>query len=434
MSDVNQNFPADIYAEKTILGATLLDNAYFFEARDQLQGGDFWLDSHQRIFERVGELLASDRAVDLVTLGQELDRHKELGSVGGMAYLASLTDGLPRQPEISDYVAIVKDKSLLRQVIKLCSVAMARAEDQSEPALEIMRTLQNTLTDAARQNSPHSEVWDAAELALEAEYRLLDAPEEVPRISTTIPDLDALTGGGVRLGELWVIGAAPSRGKTTLARQIVARAIANGKPAMVHSGEMTKESWFEMTACLLDGMAAWKVREPRLLNLAEREQLRPALLDLGRMPLQISDAATVSLERLLWNASRAKHNRGIQLLVVDYAQIIAAPGKDLREQLAQVAYRLRDLAKTENIAVLLLSQSPRPEGRNINTRPNMHSLKESGALEEAAHVVILPFRPMDVETSRFTGEDELIVGKNRNGKLDSVPVNLNGEYLRFEKR
>jgi replicative DNA helicase len=121
-------------------------------------------------------------------------------------------------------------------------------------------------------------------------------------------------------------------------------------------------------------------------------------------------------------------------VAVDYAQIISAQGKDIREQVTRVAFRLRDFAKAEKVAVVLLSQSPRPEGRNINAKPNMHSLKESGSLEEAAHVIVLPYRPMDTETSKFTGADELIIGKNRNGVLDSINVTLNGHYLKFEER
>jgi replicative DNA helicase len=428
-----RGFPADTYAEKTILGATLLDNAYYLEAQDKLAVDDFWLDSHQRIYRRVGELLASDHTVDLVTLGQELDRHKELAGMGGMSYLASLTEGLPRQPVISDYVEIVKDKSLLRQMIKACSVTMARAEDQSEPALKVLWDHLKALTDAAEQNSGN-EVWSSAELALESIRALVDDPQEVQIIPTGIRGLDELTGGGMRLGELWVVGAAPSRGKTTLARQIVAGALLRGIPTLVHSGEMSKKSWIDITACLLEGMPVWKIREPRLLNLTERERVRSGLLALGQLPLYISDAATVTLERLLWNATRERRHHGVQLLVVDYAQIISAPGKEIREQVAQVAYRLRDFAKTENVAVLLLSQSPRPQGRDINSKPNMHSLKESGALEEVAHVVVLPYRPIDIETSRFTGEDELIIAKNRNGFLDSVPTYLDGEYLHFKQR
>ena len=119
---------------------------------------------------------------------------------------------------------------------------------------------------------------------------------------------------------------------------------------------------------------------------------------------------------------------------MDYAQIIEAPGRDERAKVTAVAQRLRVFAKNEKVAVILLSQSPRPEGRGINTRPTMFALKESGALEEAAHTIVLPYRPVDVETGMFTGEDELIIGKQRWGPIGHVNVTLNGKYLRFEER
>jgi replicative DNA helicase len=124
----------------------------------------------------------------------------------------------------------------------------------------------------------------------------------------------------------------------------------------------------------------------------------------------------------------------IQVLAVDYAQIINAKGKDNREKVSMVSERLRVFAKDNNVATILLSQSPRPEGRNINSRPNMFSLKESGTLEENAHTVILPFRKVDPETNSFTGEDELVIGKQRWGGIGSIPCHLDGKYLRFDER
>ena len=152
------------------------------------------------------------------------------------------------------------------------------------------------------------------------------------------------------------------------------------------------------------------------------------------MPFYISDAGGIHLDRLIWNAAQAKRKYGIKLFAIDYAQIIKAPGREERQQVTAVAQRLRLFAKDENVATLLLSQSPRPEGRAINSKPTMFSLKESGALEEAAHTVLLPYRPLDVETGQFTGEDELIIGKQRWGSIGSIPVFLNGQYLRFEAR
>lgn len=431
---LDTGLPANLDAERTILGSLLLDPERLLDVVAALSADDFSLDSHRRILLRMVEASEEFASLDIVSLANTLAKHKEVESIGGVAYLASLTEGLPRRPEIADYLKIVKDKSICRQLMVIGSAAMARAQDQSETGLEIAAWASSEIAAIANNGQTKPDVFGAAEMADDAEYRLLDNPEDVPAIPTGIPPLDEFTGGGIRLGELWVIGAAPSRGKTTLARQIVKHAVEMGLPAYVHSGEMTKESWFDVTACLLEEMPAWKIREPRLMTPYEREQLRTGLHKLSAMPLSISDSGGIHLDRLIWNATREKRKRGIKVFAIDYAQIINAPGREDRQRVTAVAQRLRLFAKDEDVAVILLSQSPRPEGRGINTKPTMFSLKESGALEEAAHTVILPYRPLDLDSGAFTGEDELIIGKQRWGSIGSIPVVLNGKYLRFETR
>ena len=414
--------------------AVIQDSSSLLEIGSQIRPEDFSLDSHRRIFRRMIETSEEFSSVDLVSLMHVLERHGEMKAIGGYAYLSDLTSGLPRNPKFADYLLIVRDKALRRAILAACEGLSGRAYSQDQPSLEIASWGIAALSAAAEGGQTKEEVFDADALAAEAQIRLIDHPEDSPALPTGLQALDEQTGGGIRLGELWVIGAAPSRGKTTLARQIAQHTVARGVPAYVHSGEMTKESWFEVTACLLEGMQAWKTRDPKTMNAYERDQLALGLRRLSAMPLSISDTGGIQLDRLLWNAARQKRKQGIKLFVVDYAQIVNAPGRDDRQRVTAVAYKLRQFAKDENIATILLSQSPRPEGRSVNSRPNMFSLKESGALEEAAHVVLLPYRPMDAETGRFTGQDEIIIGKNRWGAIDSVPVTLNGKYLRFDPR
>jgi replicative DNA helicase len=412
----------------------MLDKSRLFEVAATLTPADFWLDSHRRIFAAMLTLGERDSAIDIITLSNELGSRREIETVGGVAFLAILTEGIPRRPEIDNYLAIVKDKAIQRSLVGFSEALSARAYDQSEPGLAVASWAISELSTIADSGQVKGDVHGAASLAEDAEYRLIDHPEKTPSISTGIADLDEKTGGGIRLGELWIIGASPSRGKTTLARQIVKTAVSTGFGSHVHSGEMTKESWTDITACLLEDMPTFKLREPHLLNDTERERLRNGLRSLAKLPLTISDEGGAHIDRLIWNATRQKRKANIQLLAVDYAQIIGAPGRDPRERVTAVANRLRLFAKDENVAVLLLSQSPRPEGRSLNARPTMYSLKESGALEEAAHTVILPYRPVNQETGVFTGEDELIIAKQRAGAIGSVPVYLNGKYLKFEGR
>lgn len=426
--------PAAEEAERTILGALLNDSSRIVEVASTLTASHFSLDSHRRIFEAMILLAERDNSVDIVTLSQYLHDQRQIDSVGGWGYISDLTSGIPQRPEIENYLGMVKDKSVCRDLLAFSEALRARASASSQPGLEIASWALSGISSIAERNQTRQEIFSSEILADDAEYRLLDQPQDSPALATGISKLDEMTGGGIRRGELWVIGASPSRGKTTLARQIVKTCAKRGNPCYVHSGEMTKESWIDVTACMLADVPAWKTREPRLFTATERELLRPAIRRVREMPLHISDTGGIHLDRLIWNATRQVRHHHIQVFAIDYAQIIAAPGKDERQKVSNVANRMRLFAKDENVAVILLSQSPRPEGRSINARPTMFSLKESGALEEAAHTVILPYRPVDIDTGSFTGEDELIIGKQRWGAIGSVPVKLNGKYLRFEER
>jgi replicative DNA helicase len=435
----SDGLPSSPHTEVVVLGAMLGQPEAIQQAFGMLEAEDFSLDSHQRIFraiKAVTEKYELTEKEDITVLVRaEIDRRRELDTIGGFAYLLYLTEGVPRGLNIESYAQIVKDKSLLRQLLSIFDEGMRRTIDPDEQGINIATDIVSLVSEVVESNQIKTEVFDSPTLERDATDRLLDNPIQQPAIATGIPSLDMFTSGGMRLGEIWVIGASPSRGKTTLARQIVKNVIQNqGIAAYVHSGEMTKESWYDVTACLLVGMPAWKIREPWLLNSPEKDALRAGLRELGKLPLHISDAGGINIDKLLWNASRAVRQHGIQLLVVDYAQIINAPGKDERQKVTNVAQKLRVFSKDENVATILLSQSPRPEGRNINSRPNMFSLKESGALEEAAHTVILPFRPVDPETNSFTGDDELVIGKQRWGSIGSIPVHLDGKYLHFAER
>lgn len=421
------------HAERTILGAILLDSSSVLEIASTLEPADFFLDSHRRIFQAMVELCQRDGACDTVTVCQKLADSREIESVGGWSYITDLTQGLPTHPVLDSYINTVKIKAQCRALLTVSEGLRGRAYDAQDGLGGALWAI-SELSHIATASEKRKEVVSAEEMAEDAEYRLCDHPESDEPLSTGLRCLDDFTSGGIRWGELWIVGAAPSRGKTALARQIVKHNIAQGIPCYVHSGEMSKESWWDVTACLLEDMPAWKIREPRLLNVTDRERLRTSIRSMAQMPFYLSDTGGIQLDKLIWNATRQYQEHGIKLMAVDYAQIIKAQGRDPREQVTNVAQRLRVFAKDNGVAVLLLSQSPRPEGRNLNRLPTMFDLKESGALEEAAHTVILPFRPVDPESGQWTGEDLLVVGKQRWGSIGSIPARFNGEYLRFEGR
>jgi replicative DNA helicase len=426
--------PASEHAERTILGVCMRESDRLIDLASVLAPADFSLDSHKRIYQTMLDLYGEQGSFDFVVLSQRLRDRKELDAVGGFPYVLSLEDGIPRNYGIDNYVRIVKDKALRRVLLAHTAAFTGRVYSEEVPALEIASWGISELSAMADRGGHKDGIYEAVELAVEAERNLITAPPDMPALPTGLGRLDEMTNGGIRQDELWIIGASPSRGKTTLARQIVAHTVCRGIPAYVQSGEMSRQSWFNISACLIDGLPTTRLREPRLMNSTERNSVRAAIRKLAEMPMYISDPGGIHIDQLIYNAKREKQRHGIRLLVVDYAQIVKAPGRDRLSQVSEVADQLRLFAHDEKVATVLLSQMARPEGKNLNARPNMFGLKETGRLEEAADTALLLYRPVNPERDTFTGDDEIIIGKQRNGAIGRVDVTLNGQYLRFEER
>src|SRR4051794_38671817 len=228
LTGFDAGLPANIDAEKTILGAILLDNAAHSEASEKIDGDDFSLDSHRRIFLRMTDLMNSQRPVDIVTLAEELAKNKEVESVGGVAYLASLTEGLPRRPVIEEYIRIVKDKSLLRKLMMICSSAIARAADQSEDAIGVLDDTESQLLEVSEKSLAGG--LESVEKIVANSFGSVDNlykhSREVTGLATDFTELDRLTSG-LQKGELIIIAARPSMGKTALAINIAQNAAIN---------------------------------------------------------------------------------------------------------------------------------------------------------------------------------------------------------------
>src|SRR6201981_2197149 len=246
LSDVSldRGLPASVEAERSILGAILLDNHSFNEAAEKLRAEDFSLDSHRRIYSRMSELIDARRAVDIVTLAEELSKRKEVEAVGGVAYLASLTEGLPRRPSIEEYVRIVKDKSLLRQLINICSMSITRAADQSEDALEILNAAETDLLEVTEKGITRgfAGIPEIVRDSFGTIDNLYKEGREVTGLATHFDDFDRMTSG-LQKSELTIIAARPSMGKTAWAINIAQNAaVQGGKVVAIFSLEMSKES------------------------------------------------------------------------------------------------------------------------------------------------------------------------------------------------
>ena len=440
--------PANIDAEKTILGAILLDNAAHSEAAEKLTADDFSLDSHRRIFLRMSDLMASQRAVDIVTLANELARYKEVETVGGVAYLASLTEGLPRRPVIEEYIRIVKDKSLLRRLMSICSAAIARAADQSETALEVLDMAESQLMEVSdkgitRGLEPLEQIVRDSFGSIDNLYK---QSREVTGLATDFYEFDRMTSG-LQKGELIIIAARPSMGKTALAVNIAQNAAVNHQAVVaVFSLEMSKESLLRRMLA----SQAWvdqRKLQTGFLGREDQEKLRRGLEQLIESRMFIDDSAGISLAEMRAKARRLKQSAGqLDLIMVDYLQLMTATpstagGKryeNRTQEVSAISRGLKALAKELDVPVLALSQLSRAsERRGDDKRPMLSDLRESGSIEQDADVVAFIHREAYYNRDEEMPESErakaeIILAKQRNGPTGTVHLNFVSRFTRFD--
>jgi replicative DNA helicase len=440
--------PANVDAEKTILGAILLDNAAHAEAAEKLEPEDFSLDSHRRIFQRMSELIDSQRAVDIVTLANELARYKEVEAVGGVAYLASLTEGLPRRPVIEEYIRIVKDKSLLRKLMAICSAAIARAADQGETALEVLGDAEARLLEVTEKGVTQG--FQSLHGIVAGSFGTIDnlykQSREVTGLATDFIAFDRVTSG-LQKGELIIIAARPSMGKTALAINIAQNAAVNSKAIVaVFSLEMSKESLLRRMLA----SQAWVDQRQLQTGFIRREdhaKLQKALEELVESRMFIDDTAGISLAEMRAKARRLRQNAGgLDLVVVDYLQLMSATlpsqgGKryeNRTQEVSAISRGLKALAKELNVPVVALSQLSRAsERRGDDKRPMLSDLRESGSIEQDADVVCFIHREAYYNRSEEMTQDErakseIILAKQRNGPTGVVHLNFISHFTRFD--
>src|SRR5271154_4596351 len=324
-----RGLPASIDAERSILGAILLDNHAYNEAAEKLRAEDFALDSHQRIFSRMAELMDASHAVDIVTLAEELAKRKEVESIGGVAYLASLTEGLPRRLSIEEYVRIVKDKSLLRQAIAESDRVGVLAVDQSGSAEEVLAEAESAFRRIAGK-AITAGLSSVAEY-IRGQYPCIDKIFEQSARLTGIPSgfcgLDNLTAG-FQPKELTILGARPSIGKTAVAGNIAVHVAKLGKTVAFFSLEMPSKALIDRMCCAQGQVDLQAHRHGRLNEVQKQYYLR-ALAEIIDEPLYIDDQQAQTAVSIEAKAARLQASAGLDLVVVDYLGLMAAGRKGL---------------------------------------------------------------------------------------------------------
>jgi replicative DNA helicase len=381
--------------ERTVLGACLLDHDALHTTRAILRPADLATDGNRRIFAMACKLDDLDRAADIVTVTQALIDSKELAAVGGAGYIADLTSGIPRRMPVGDYIATLKEKSRLRMLYGMMerSLALVDTSESSEVVSRLQDGLQAILDDSDADD-PRVGAYTIKEL---------DAYERERRSGRSIglpfglPQLDAMTGG-MRDGEVCIVGARPGIGKTSIACQAVANNCAAGRGCHFFSLEMTRGQINRRLWSIVSGVAYKRVKDAWLSTEDDATRIREAAAMVAEWPLRIHDKSEMHLSQIVANARLSIQRYQSRLIVVDYAQNVNAPGKDMRHAVIQTATALTGMIKHERASLMLLSQLAKGNRESYGRRPVLADLLESGKLEQVAHVAILLHRDWDEET------------------------------------
>ena len=424
-------------AEVAVLGAMLLDQSAIGVASELLDGSSFHREAHRKMFRAMIDLFSRDEAVDLVTLTQELKRTKELDDVGGAAYLSEILGSVATAANIRYHAKIVLEKAVLRRLIGVATEVIQEAYDASGEASDILDRAEHMIFEIAqsRVRRDFSPMREILKHSFEVIQELYDKKQHVTGVPSGFADLDKMTSGFQR-SDLIIIAGRPSMGKTAFALNIAANAaIKHGIPSAVFSLEMGQEQLVQRMLCSEARVDAHKLRTG---YLADRHwsRLTTAAGLLSESQIYIDDTPAMSVLEMRSKARRLKAEVDVGLVIVDYLQLMRGVGRveSRQQEISEISRSLKALAKELGVPVLALSQLSRAvETRGGDHRPILSDLRESGAIEQDADVVMFIFRAEQYEaTPENVGLAEVIVGKQRNGPTGTVKLQFSSECTRFD--
>src|SRR2546427_4641385 len=370
--------PASVEAERSILGAILLDNLAYSEAAEHLRPEDFSLDSHRRIYTRMMDLAESSRPIDMITLVEELDRSRELEAVGGVGYISGLVDGVPDRPSIEHYIKIVRDKALLRDLIHAANAAIARAAEQGDPAEDILNDAEAAIFQLSEKRIGRGfmGVQEIVKESFGSVDALLQRGQRITGLATHYTDLDEITSG-LQRSDLIIIAARPSMGKTAFALNIAENAaIEDQKTVGIFSLEMSREALLLRLLCSQAKVDSHKMRTGSLWR-DDMHKVVHAMEQLAHAPIFIDDTPGIVLSEMRAKARRLQQSQGrLDLLIVDYLQLMSGGSRryeNRTQEVSAISRGLKALAKELSVPLVARSQlSGAPEiRRSGDHRPQL---------------------------------------------------------------
>ncbi|MFH1652438.1 MAG: replicative DNA helicase [Pseudomonadota bacterium] len=428
--------PQELEAERSVLGALLIDNEAIAKIVDIVQPEDFYRNAHGKILDAMLGLFQANEPIDLVTVADSLKKRGDLESIGGAAYLSELIDQIPTAANVAAYARIVRDKSVLRVLIEKSTDIVTRGYEEQGNVDDFLDTAEQMIFDVAQRRVKKGfvAVKDIVKDSFKAIEKLYEQKSLVTGVPTGYKDLDRMTCG-LQPSDLIIIAGRPSMGKTSFAVNIAENAsIDHNLVTAIFSLEMSKEQLVQRMLCSRAEVDASKLRGG-FLSESDWPKLTRAAGLLSEASIYIDDTPAINVLEVRAKARRLQKNRGLNLIVIDYMQLMRGVGRiESRErEISEISRSLKALAKELTVPVIALSQLNRGVESRQDKRPQLSDLRESGAIEQDADVIAFVYRDeMYNPQSPDVGMAEIIVSKQRNGPTGNVKLAFRKQFTKFD--
>ncbi len=427
--------PFDLEVEQAVLGAILLDNTAIFKALEIFDPSDFYRASHKKIFEAMLRLSEREDVIDLLLLRDELERQHELEDIGGPAYLVSLVDAVPTAANIEFHARIVHEKAIARKLLEASIEIATRCYDDAEDVNDILEDAEQKVFEISegRIKQGFTPLSEIVKEGFEKIEELSVRKSLVTGVPTGFLELDELTSG-LQPSDLIILAARPAMGKTSFCLNIAQHiGVREQLPTAIFSLEMSKE---QLGIRLLCAESRLNSHDVRIGNIQDDdwERLTHASEILSKAPIYIDDTPALSILEMRAKAKRLKMEKGLEAVIVDYLQLMQprVRRENRQQEITEISRSLKTLAKELHVPVIALSQLSRAVEQRTDKRPQLSDLRESGAIEQDADIVMFIYRPDVYFDDAPQGVAEIIIGKQRNGPIGTIQLAFIKEYTRFE--
>jgi replicative DNA helicase len=431
-----RSLPYNLEAEQSIIGSMLIDKTAISRVVEILKTEDFYRDSHKVIFNAIFELYQKDTPIDMITLLEHLRSSEKLEASGGITYISEISNSVPSTANLSSYIKIVDDKSVLRKLIRASTEIMENCYNKQDDVEAVMDLAEQKVFNIAERKStsdfePMNTVLERGFLEIE---RIFNNKGETTGVSSGFPELDGLTAG-FQKGDMILIAARPSMGKTTFALNLAEyAALREGKSVAVFSLEMSKEQLSYKLLCSEANVDMSKLRSGNLED-KDWENIAKASGPLAAAKIFIDDTAGTSVMDMRSKCRKLKMEHGIDMILIDYLQLMSGSNTESRQQeVSEISRSIKALAKEMECPVIALSQLSRAPEQRADHRPMLSDLRESGSIEQDADIVMFLYRDEYYDTET---EDkniaELIIAKQRNGPIGTVKLAWIGQFSKFAR-